>query len=657
MRFILIILISLVAVMAGFTQEVIRGMQFNPMVKAKAMELKRMNYLNAGSDTIPITIPFFDDFSGNNVFPSPDRWIDRFAYENDDLPVFPVNLGAMTLDAINDSGNMYPAAVPGPVNFIADHLTSRYIRLDSVFTPVPRALTPADSIYLSFFYQPQGRASAPQKNDSLIMEFLAIPAHDSLIPGGSVLVPDLWRKMWFSNGMPLDTFYLKNNKWFVQVMVPVTDPLFFTNKFKFRFYNYVSLASSAEPSWQTNTAQWNLDNVYLNSGRTSFDTVYPELRFIYRPPSLLKHYESMPYIQYCDDPTNEISDTIDVFMTNRDIVPHMSAYNYYVTNPGGSFSKSYPGGSYNIQPYNIEPYVTYQKFAHPEVPFLIPISGADSAIFLMKHVLKDGTPGSVLGDTMQAFQKFYNYYAYDDGTPEASYGLTPKGSQLAYRFRLNKSPDTLRAIRMYFNKSLGDVSQQFFYLTVWNDNAGKPGDTIYTELVMPRYADSINKFVTYHIKRPLSITGTFYVGWQQTTDDFLDIGMDLYNNSQSEIFWNSMGTWNNSSIAGSLLIRPVIGKPIPLGIGDIVSHNLKITIYPNPCSSGMLSFQIPESTRHDLISQGGTLFISDLIGQVRMKTPYQNEIDVSSLTTGLYFLEVRNRAGSRVGVTKLIISR
>ncbi|MEI7725719.1 MAG: T9SS type A sorting domain-containing protein [Bacteroidota bacterium] len=657
MRFILIILISLVAVMAGFTQEVIRGMQFNPMVKAKAMELKRMNYLNAGSDTIPITIPFFDDFSGNNVFPSPDRWIDRFAYENDDLPVFPVNLGAMTLDAINDSGNMYPAAVPGPVNFIADHLTSRYIRLDSVFTPVPRALTPADSIYLSFFYQPQGRASAPQKNDSLIMEFLAIPAHDSLIPGGSVLVPDLWRKMWFSNGMPLDTFYLKNNKWFVQVMVPVTDPLFFTNKFKFRFYNYVSLASSAEPSWQTNTAQWNLDNVYLNSGRTSFDTVYPELRFIYRPPSLLKHYESMPYIQYCDDPTNEISDTIDVFMTNRDIVPHMSAYNYYVTNPGGSFSKSYPGGSYNIQPYNIEPYVTYQKFAHPEVPFLIPISGADSAIFLMKHVLKDGTPGSVLGDTMQAFQKFYNYYAYDDGTPEASYGLTPKGSQLAYRFRLNKSPDTLRAIRMYFNKSLGDVSQQFFYLTVWNDNAGKPGDTIYTELVMPRYADSINKFVTYHIKRLLPITGTFYVGWQQTTDDFLDIGMDLYNNSQTEIFWNSMGTWNNSSIAGSLLIRPVIGKPIPLGIGDIVSHNLKITIYPNPCSSGMLSFQIPESTRHDLISQGGTLFISDLIGQVRMKTPYQNEIDVSSLTTGLYFLEVRNRAGSRVGVTKLIISR
>ena len=146
MRFILIILISLVAVMAGFTQEVIRGMQFNPMVKAKAMELKRMNYLNAGSDTIPITIPFFDDFSGNNVFPSPDRWIDRFAYENDDLPVFPVNLGAMTLDAINDSGNMYPAAVPGPVNFIADHLTSRYIRLDSVFTSVPRALTPADSI-------------------------------------------------------------------------------------------------------------------------------------------------------------------------------------------------------------------------------------------------------------------------------------------------------------------------------------------------------------------------------------------------------------------------------------------------------------------------------------------------------------------------------
>jgi hypothetical protein len=627
------------------------------MVKARAMELSRMNYLNSGTDTIPVAIPFFDDFSANNVFPSSDRWIDHYAFENEDLPVFPINLGAMTLDAINDSGNMYPTAIPGPNNFIADHLTSRYIRLDSVFTPVPRALTPADSVYLSFFYQPQGRGKAPQKSDSLVLEFLAVPAHDSLIMGGTIHIPDMWRQMWFANGMPLDTFYLKNNKWFAQVMIPLTDTIFFKNKFRFRFFNYVSLASSSLPSWQSNTAQWNLDNVYLNAGRNRYDTVYPQLRFVYRPPSLLRRYESMPYIQYCDDPTNELRDTIDILMTNRDTLTHTSSYNYYVTSSAPSFSKSYSGGTYDIKPYSSTPYVTYQKFAHPEVPFLIPIGGADSAVFLMKHVVKEVTPGSVMGDTMQAYQKFYNYYAYDDGTPEASFGLTPAGSQLAYRFRLNKSPDTLRAIRMYFNRTLGNTSQQFFYLTVWNDNAGKPGDTIYTELVMPRYADSINKFVTYHIKRPLGITGTFYVGWEQTTDDFLSIGFDRYTNSQNEIFWNCTGTWNNSSMSGSLMIRPVIGKPIPLGIGEISSEKSTIVAYPNPCSTRFLHLRIPETPEKPKIFEEGVAVIYNLMGQIQLRTGYQKEIDVSSLANGIYFLEIRNRSGIRAGITKFIISR
>jgi hypothetical protein len=658
MRVFFIVVISICMAVAGLAQEIVTGMQFNPMVKAKAMEVNRSAYQDAGTDTIPVALPFFDDFSANKVFPSSSRWIDKFAFENDDLPVFPVNIGAMTLDAINDSGNMYPNAVPGPMEFIADHLTSRYIRLDSVFTPVPRALTVADSVYLSFFYQPQGRASvAPQKNDSLILEFLAIPGHDSIVPGDTITLPDLWRQMWFANGSRLDTFYLKNNKWFVQVMIPVTDPVFFTNKFRFRFYNYVSLASSSASSWQSNTAQWNLDNVYLNIGRDRYDTVYPELRFIYRPPSLLQRYESMPYPQYCDDPTNEIRDTIDVLMSNRDTLAHLSNYSYNVTRISGGFSQTYNGGSYNIQPFKVSPYVTWQKFAHPEVPFLLPIAQTDSAIFSMKHIVSSGLPGSMIGDTMIGYQKMFNYFAYDDGTPEASYGLSYAGSRLAYRFSLNKSPDTLRAIRMYFNRTLSNTSQQFFYLCVWNDNAGKPGDTIYSDLVFPKYADSINKFVTYHLNPPLPVIGTFYVGWQQTTGDFLSIGFDRYNNSQDNIFWNVTGTWNTSAFSGSLMIRPVVGKPIPLGVDDIATTDLKINIYPNPCNASTINISIPKSIDNNLNSGNCDIIVSDMLGHIRLKTGYQSRIDVSGLASGLYFLEIRNRTGMRAGISKFIISR
>jgi hypothetical protein len=656
MRYLLVIYIFLLAVSAGFSQEVVTGLQINPVVRARALAPIQADYLAAGEDTIPVAMPFYDDFSSYGIFPSSDRWIDHFAFENDDMPVFPVNIGAMTLDAINDSGRMYPNAVPGPLNFIADYLTSRYIRLDSVFTPVPRALTPADSLYLSFYYQPQGRGKAPQKNDSLVLEFLKIPAHDSIIPGDTIVIPDQWQKMWFANGMPLDTFYMKNNKWFVQVMVPITDTVYFKKKFRFRFFNYVSLASSSEPSWQNNTGQWNLDNVFLDQGRNMYDTVFPEIRFIYRPPSMLRYYESMPYPQYCDNPTNEIKDTLDILMTNRDIAAHQSTYGYNVNNSPGSFSKTYSGGPYNIQPYVTSPYVTYQKFAHPAVPFLIPISQADSAIFQVKHVVK-ATDGSLLGDSIYGYQRFYNYYAYDDGTPEASYGLTPTGSKLAYRFSMNKSPDTLRAVRMYFNRTLGGNSQQFFYLCVWNDNAGKPGDTIYSDLVIPRYADSINKFVTYHIYPPLAVTGTFYVGWQQTTGDNLSIGFDRYNNSQDNIFWNSTGVWNNSAYSGSLMIRPVIGKPIPLGVDDVQPGNLKITLYPNPCSNGRLHLGIhaPESGRYR--SENTNILVTDMVGRIRLKSPYSDEIDVSSLPGGLYFLMICDHAGVRAGVSKFIISR
>ena len=658
MRFYIFFLFFLLTGVAGFSQEILTGLQTNPMVKARISESGLMKNTYPGYDTIPMELPFFDDFSANAVFPSKLRWIDNFAFENDDLPVYPVNLGVMTLDAINDSGNMYPLAIAGPEAFIADRLTSRYVRLDSVFSPVPRALTPADSVYFSFYYQPQGRGRAPQANDSLILQFLVAPAHDSLVQGGTITVPDHWQQMWYANGMPLDTFYLRNNRYFAQVMIPVKDTVFFKKKFRFRFYNYVSLASPAEPSWQSNTDHWNLDNVYLNIGRNVHDSLYRELRFIYRPPSLLKHYESMPYPQYCNDPTNELRSALDILMSNRDIVPHLSSYNYYITEPGGSFSKTYSGGEYNIQPYSASnPYVTYPNFAHPPFTFMLPVNSTDSATFLVKHVVREVTPGSTIGDTMQAYQTFYNYFAYDDGTPEASYGLTPAGSKLAYRFKLNRSPDTLRAVRMYFNKTLSNASRQFFYLCVWNDNSGKPGDTIFSVLVLPRYADSINKFVTYPIYPPLSIIGTFYVGLIQTTDDNLSIGYDRYNNSQTEIFINTFGTWTNSAYAGSLMIRPVVGKPIPLGTADIVTKALTLSLWPNPCSGSALHLRIPSTFDDPQILETATISISDLVGHVVRKSRYCSEIDVTTLANGIYFLEFRDLPGIHRGVAKFIISR
>jgi hypothetical protein len=650
------ILLTILAWMTAGTlcsQEILSGLQFNPVVHAKAMERDAARYLKSGTDTLPMTLPFFDDFSTPEVFPSADLWIDRYAFVNTDLPVFPINIGAATMDAINDTGNMYPNAIPGPATFIADYLTSRFIRLDSVFTPVPKALTPADSVWFSFWYQPQGRGQAPQTNDSLVLQFLVKPAYDSISPTDTTHFPDDWQTMWATRGMPLDTFYLLNNKYFQRVMVPVLNgQKFFKKTFRFRFYNRVSLAGTTEPSWQSNCDQWNIDEVYLAAGRTQYDTIRPQITFIERPPSLLKRYSSMPYPQYCDNPTNEILDSIDVLISNRDVVSHNSGYSYNLSDPSGPFDKTYDGGDYLIKPWYTFGYVTYIPFAHPPVQYLLPIGSNDSATFLIRHYVQ-AVDGSGYGDTIAAYQHFYNYYSYDDGTPEAGYGLTPTGSMLAYRFAVNK-PDTLRAVQIYFNRTLSNANRQFFYLMVWNDNNGKPGDILADTLMYTRTADSLNKFVTYPLFPPVKIPGTFYIGMEQTTDDNLNIGFDRYTNSQTNILYNSTAEWFTSAYSGSLMMRPVVGKPIPLGISQPEPPLKKITVYPNPVQNGEFRVSVPGTTYGPGLY---TAVVSDLAGRVVSEADASGAISTSTLSPGLYLLTLVQRGGTVTGRCTFIVSR
>jgi len=652
MRYIFII-VAFFIFCSVLAQEQLVGLQVNPVVKAKALEQNLLKAGKSGLDTIPIELPFFDDFREATVFPVEERWIDHYAFVNTDIPVFPVNRGAVTMDAISDSGQMYHDAVPGPETFLADLLTSRYIRLDSIFTPFPKALSPADSVFLSFWYQPQGRGKPPHVSDSLLLRFLVEPARDSISPTDTTLIEAKWQNVWATKGLSLDTFYLRNNKYFIQVMIPVVDSHFFKKTFQFQFYNYVSLASSAEPSWQSNCCQWNIDQVYLNSGRSWSDTLRPEITFIERPPSMLKSYAAMPYPQYSDNPTNEMADTLDILISNRDLQNHNSAYDYVMRTPSGSWEEDYNGGEYIIKPFYTYGYVTYIPFAHPTVQYLFPISTQDSALFEVEHAL-GALDGSNFGDTMKRYQVFYNYFAYDDGTPDAGYGLSFADSRLAYRFKLNKSPDTLRAVQFFFNQTLSGDNVQFFYLTIRNDNNGKPGEVLFDTLVRPKFADSLNKFVTYHLIPPLSITATFYVGWKQTTNENLNVGFDRYNNSRQQILYNVVGEWVESAFNGSLMIRPIVGKPIPLGIAGPGYEPLPLKIYPNPASNGFFRMVAPANLNQ---TEQTFIRIHNLLGQEVYRSPFRQQIDVSGMESGIYVVSLSGTDDQILATARLVITR
>ena len=114
-------------------------------------------------------LPFFDDFSQSTLYPDATKWTDNNVLVNDGFPLCPTNRNAATFDVLDANGRVYDYAISNA--FVAEYLTSARIRLDSIMEPAPRAITPADSVYFSFYYQPQGNGNAPEGQDSLVLQF------------------------------------------------------------------------------------------------------------------------------------------------------------------------------------------------------------------------------------------------------------------------------------------------------------------------------------------------------------------------------------------------------------------------------------------------------------------------------------------------------
>ena len=124
-------------------------------------------------------LPFFDDFSHSNVYPDSTKWTDNSALVNDGFPLCPPNRNGVTLDVLDANGRVYDFAISNA--FVAEYLTSVRIRLDSIMEPEPRALTPADSVYFSFYYQPQGNGNPPESQDSLVLQFGTTTQHQEFL--------------------------------------------------------------------------------------------------------------------------------------------------------------------------------------------------------------------------------------------------------------------------------------------------------------------------------------------------------------------------------------------------------------------------------------------------------------------------------------------
>jgi len=713
---VLLIVIALLIFGKVNAQEIVTGLQFNEAIRyGKANSARESNLKHTNANQEALQLPFFDDFSEYSLYPDQEKWTGKSVFVNKDFPQYPTNVGAATFDAIDATGTVYENATWIP--FEADVMTSQLIRLDSIFDPVTRALGPQDSIYLSFYYQPQGNGNEPESWDTLILDFsyfgdtvfshmdsvtwstqnwltdiddtippltnlynpsgmgcneelyittyVPLTWNDSVtIPCDSVFGPDtLWQKMWYAEGMSLSDFKSIHGKDFAQVMIPLytdtSDLKFFTDHFQFRFRNYASIANDIIPSWQSNVDQWNVDWVYLNYNRSLGDSTYRELVFSQRAPSFLKDYQSMPYRQYrAGSTTALLKSSFEMYISNLDDVEHNTNYEYTVQQVNGSFNYSYYGGSCNLLPYDLFGFQNCNSScgAAHACP---PVNSAfnydferDTTSYLIKHYISDSSETDVIVDSTSYTQGFYNYFAYDDGTPEFGYGVEPAGAYVAYQFTMSV-PDTLRGVQMYFNKTLDNSNDIFFLLNVWKDNNGVPGELIYTSASLkPMWEDGLFVFYPYMFDTTLLVSGTFYVGWQQLASGNLNIGLDSNNDNGDKIFFSTDNNWFTSDVSGSLLIRPIVGPDMILDVDEkpLSTSAQTIRIYPNPTEH---SFTVDQSAVS--LSSNAVLRIYNLYGSlVHQQTGIHSSVNVSNLSKGMYIVKILDQG--KMFSAKLIIN-
>ena len=541
-------------------------------------------------------------------------WLDDEAYHNYSMGKDPWSLGVVTFDGLDENG--YPYAIGSTISNFADHLTSKPLNLG------PGAAQLSDSVYFSFAYQAQGLCDEPESTDSLVLEFYANDLQQ-------------WNYVWSVQGAPVDSFKV--------VHIPVKNLDYFKDGFQFRFKNYGGLSGSLD--------HFHVDYVHLRKQPGGLlDTALRDIAFSYPVYTLLKDYTSVPWDHYKNlaDQNTEMSDAVDAVMA--------CSFPSTVNANNATTSIYHAGGlegtvtlisdllcddvSDNYQPYDIP----YSQHDFQSFYTFDPTKPGISQEFQFSSVLNSSSDDKPMNDSTGTIQVFKNYYSYDDGSAELAFGPTGVQSRLAIQYTAYET-DTILGAMIHFVPSVNDVSGNLFLLTVWGDDNGEPGDVLYQDdLFVPRspeYEYAQNIFGYYMIPEDSIVVanGTFYIGWRQFDAERLNVGLDanIINNDHTFFSTDDGATWDQSTIEGSVMIRPIFSTEmnITLGIENISSEPV-VSIYPNPARSTV-------TIEMDKEFNGAELF--NMQGQMVLRSEFST-IDVSALPNGMYFLKIN-------GVNKL----
>jgi hypothetical protein len=558
------------------------------------------------TDTVWLENPTYLQDSARIFFASindPSKlWVDSFAYHNYRFGLNPRSLGVVTFDGLDENG--YPYLINSAQTNYADRLTSKPIDMSGY--------SASDSVYFSFLYQPEGLGDIPEQGDSLVLEFYAKEL-------------DQWFRVWSVNG---DTVYP-----FRAAHVNISDTKYFKKGFQFRFRNYGSLAGGLD--------HFHIDYVHLRQLSFFDDTLFRDFAFVYPLNSLLNTYTSVPWDHYKESTTNKMSDSVLIKLHNGSPDPE----NYQ----NGEINVSYNGafeGNFTLQGFNLaESNINYNaRTTHTSYNDCSNgyqfdrTKAGNQQTFEVKANASAQFPNFNVNDSSIFYQKFFNFYSYDDGSAEAAFGPTGPQARLAIEFNAYQ-PDSLIGINMHFVPSVTDVSNKLFLVTVWDDNNGVPGNVLYEDDAFfpnnPVYGDETNQFHTYYFSDTMKVPvgEKFHIGWRQLDPERLNLGLDRNIDRSETIRFSVDGgfTWLTSPFSGSAMIRPVFSTALdPILSSNSLKTEEKVILYPNPTSQYLNIAGLVNSADIELYDSSGRILLKST----------STQIDMSEFRNGIYFVRI-----------------
>jgi len=616
---------------ASFAQtEALVPLKFHP--KMNEISNNAFKQKKASHRVTALSLPFFDDFYQNEIYPNPSLWQDNTVFINTTYPKETITVGVATFDGTDANGKPYNLNANPNLSFPADSLTSNPIDLSG--------LTTDSSVFLSFYYLLGEYGEAPSApNDIMTVQFL-----DTL---GN------WNIMWQKTADNV----LKMRQIFIKV-----DSQYLNANFQFRFRAFGNVTGANDT--------WHIDYVKLDKIRdTAAEKNIKEMAYEFLPPSLLKNYYVMPYHQF---DTLDLADSVSVTVRNNfyNIVDYQDFYDAEVVNTSANIA-SYSGPSIDFDTLSRN-IVKYAKFNIPTN-----LTGDTITIKVDYHFntsAEASQPPKVLANNAVTHnQVFSNFYAYDDATPERGYWVRNLDFyKMAVKYGV-KTPDTLQAIKFQSFPVTADNNLATFSVCVWknftrravysdNDLVYKQTGLKLSDLNREFGNDTLNNFYYAPIKQqylqngatfPLIVQDTFAIGLMVERKETLVIGFDRNNNrSQYNFYVDGVSKWTESTEEGTMIINPVVGKPLPdylTPAKEILSTNYDVRIYPNPAKDQLFIDGIKNNNLIEIYSLNGSL-----IKQIQLSQ--SDFISIYELPAATYVIKITNLQTKQFGISKFIKS-